>query len=285
MLIFGERHLRRVLAEYTAHYNTQRPHRALQLRPPRPELPVPEPVLGKSVVDQSSEGRSTSTNPQPETPDQTPWQSSGTPQGGCTNRAGRAHAPAEADQPCPGPAETPPAQTRMSGTPRPGGDQQGQMTWRDHQARDEQNAVLITGPGDATVDATPARSHGYPRLLDMRRAVREQVQPAAPGDDHTPTRPGYTGPPRSDDDRGQPRSVYRRPPRSGRPEAACRQGEEGIEALAAPPRASHWGTASGCSGCPSPCSVCGAARLWAGCSIRCTVGVGSAAAGAVVGER
>src|SRR3954466_1065175 len=46
MLIFGERHLRRVLTEYTAHYNTQRPHRALQLRPPRPESPVPEPVLG-----------------------------------------------------------------------------------------------------------------------------------------------------------------------------------------------------------------------------------------------
>jgi putative transposase len=47
MLIFGERHLRRVLAEYTAHYNTERPHRALQLRPPRPESPVPEPVLGR----------------------------------------------------------------------------------------------------------------------------------------------------------------------------------------------------------------------------------------------
>ena len=47
MLIFGERHLRRVLAEYTAHYNTQRPHRALQLRPPRPRSPVPEPVLGR----------------------------------------------------------------------------------------------------------------------------------------------------------------------------------------------------------------------------------------------
>jgi transposase InsO family protein len=44
MLIFGERHLRRVLAEYTGHYNTQRPHRALQLRPPCPESPVPEPV-------------------------------------------------------------------------------------------------------------------------------------------------------------------------------------------------------------------------------------------------
>ena len=64
----------------------------------------------------------------------------------------------------------------------------------------------------------------------MRRAVREQVQPAEPGDDHTSDATGYTGLPRSEDDRGQPRSVYRRPPRSGRPEAACRQGEEGIDA-------------------------------------------------------
>ena len=47
MLIFGERHLRRVLAAYAAHYNTRRPHRALQLRPPRPEAPVPEPVHGR----------------------------------------------------------------------------------------------------------------------------------------------------------------------------------------------------------------------------------------------
>jgi transposase InsO family protein len=47
MLIFGERHLRRVLATYAAHYNTQRPHRALQLRPPRPESAVPEPVHGR----------------------------------------------------------------------------------------------------------------------------------------------------------------------------------------------------------------------------------------------
>jgi transposase InsO family protein len=44
MLIFGERHLRRVLAEYAAHYNTQRPHRALQLRPPRPDSPITAPV-------------------------------------------------------------------------------------------------------------------------------------------------------------------------------------------------------------------------------------------------
>jgi hypothetical protein len=30
-LIFGEHHLRLVLARYAAHYNRQRPHRALQL--------------------------------------------------------------------------------------------------------------------------------------------------------------------------------------------------------------------------------------------------------------
>src|SRR3954462_1058917 len=30
MLIFGERHLRRVLAEYAAHYNRRHPHCALQ---------------------------------------------------------------------------------------------------------------------------------------------------------------------------------------------------------------------------------------------------------------
>ena len=47
MLIFGARHLQKVLATYAAHYNTQRPHRALQLRPPRPESPVPEPVHGR----------------------------------------------------------------------------------------------------------------------------------------------------------------------------------------------------------------------------------------------
>jgi hypothetical protein len=46
MLIFGGWHLRRVVAGYTAHYNGRRPHRALQLRPPRPASPVPEPVDG-----------------------------------------------------------------------------------------------------------------------------------------------------------------------------------------------------------------------------------------------
>jgi len=41
MLIFGEGHLRRVLDVYAGHYNGQRPHRARQLRPPRPEGPIP----------------------------------------------------------------------------------------------------------------------------------------------------------------------------------------------------------------------------------------------------
>ena len=40
MLIFGERHLRLVLADYAAHYNGRRPHRSRQLRPPRPDHPV-----------------------------------------------------------------------------------------------------------------------------------------------------------------------------------------------------------------------------------------------------
>ena len=55
MLIFGERHLRTVLAGYARHYNGQRPHRSRELRPPRPDHPVADlsqkrikrrPVLG-----------------------------------------------------------------------------------------------------------------------------------------------------------------------------------------------------------------------------------------------
>jgi putative transposase len=40
MLIFGERHLRRVLAEYAQHYNGRRPHRSRHLHPPRPNHPA-----------------------------------------------------------------------------------------------------------------------------------------------------------------------------------------------------------------------------------------------------
>ncbi len=34
LLILGRRHLEQVLEEYVAHYNTARPHRALELRAP-----------------------------------------------------------------------------------------------------------------------------------------------------------------------------------------------------------------------------------------------------------
>ena len=47
MLIFGERHLRSVLAGYAVHYNRKRPHRSLELRPPRPDSPVPEPIRAR----------------------------------------------------------------------------------------------------------------------------------------------------------------------------------------------------------------------------------------------
>jgi putative transposase len=40
MLIFGERHLRTVLAEYETHYNWRRPRRSRQLSPPRPDHPA-----------------------------------------------------------------------------------------------------------------------------------------------------------------------------------------------------------------------------------------------------
>jgi putative transposase len=55
MLIFGRRHMRTILAEYEGHYNGRRPHRSLQLRPPRPDHPVTDlsqerikrrPILG-----------------------------------------------------------------------------------------------------------------------------------------------------------------------------------------------------------------------------------------------
>ena len=53
--VFGQRHLRTILAQYAAHYNGRRPHRSRQLRPPRPDHPVADltkeriqrrPVLG-----------------------------------------------------------------------------------------------------------------------------------------------------------------------------------------------------------------------------------------------
>ena len=43
MLIFGQRHLQLVLAEYEGHYNGRRPHRSRQLRPPRPDYAPADP--------------------------------------------------------------------------------------------------------------------------------------------------------------------------------------------------------------------------------------------------
>ncbi|WP_232241446.1 transposase [Kutzneria sp. 744] len=60
MLIFSERHLQIVLAEYVRHYNGRRPHRARQLRPPRPDHPIADlrhkrvtrrPILGGLIND------------------------------------------------------------------------------------------------------------------------------------------------------------------------------------------------------------------------------------------
>jgi hypothetical protein len=48
MLILNRRHLERVLAEYVAHVNDHRPHRALHqsapLRPPPPPASPPQPL-------------------------------------------------------------------------------------------------------------------------------------------------------------------------------------------------------------------------------------------------
>jgi hypothetical protein len=45
LLIFGRRHLELVLAEYFAHYNEHRPHRALGQQPPQRLRAVPDPIF------------------------------------------------------------------------------------------------------------------------------------------------------------------------------------------------------------------------------------------------
>jgi putative transposase len=49
MLIFSQRHLRAVLAQYARHYNRRRPHRALQLHPPQPDHPVTHTLTTRSA--------------------------------------------------------------------------------------------------------------------------------------------------------------------------------------------------------------------------------------------
>ena len=50
-LVWNERQLGRVLAEYLRHYNTVRPHRSLDLQPPRP---TPGLRLVKASISESS---------------------------------------------------------------------------------------------------------------------------------------------------------------------------------------------------------------------------------------
>jgi putative transposase len=50
MLITGERHLRLVLDEYIDHYNSHRPHRALQQEPPAGRAHPPVEVTGMRVL-------------------------------------------------------------------------------------------------------------------------------------------------------------------------------------------------------------------------------------------
>jgi putative transposase len=52
-LVWNERQLHRVLTEYLRHYNTVRPHRSLNLQPPRPARPLTlvEPATAQSLVE------------------------------------------------------------------------------------------------------------------------------------------------------------------------------------------------------------------------------------------
>jgi putative transposase len=79
MLIFGERHLRTILAQYEGHYNGRRPHRGRQLRPPGPTtLSRTSPGSGSSVGP-SSAASSTSTSEPHRSPGQDRRPRSGTP--------------------------------------------------------------------------------------------------------------------------------------------------------------------------------------------------------------
>jgi putative transposase len=80
MLIFGERHMRLVLAEYEAHYNGRRPHRSRQLHPPGQITESRTCPGSTSSAGPSSAASSTSTSEPHRSPDQDQWLSSGTPQ-------------------------------------------------------------------------------------------------------------------------------------------------------------------------------------------------------------
>ena len=80
MLIFGQRNLRTILAQYEAHYNGRRPHRGRQLRPPRPDHPVADLSQEQIQRDPSSAASSANTSGLHRSPGKHQWPSSGTPQ-------------------------------------------------------------------------------------------------------------------------------------------------------------------------------------------------------------
>jgi transposase InsO family protein len=56
LLIYGERHLRRILAEYARHYNEHRPHQSREQRPPLHEPGQPVDITAGSGAGRSSTG-------------------------------------------------------------------------------------------------------------------------------------------------------------------------------------------------------------------------------------
>jgi putative transposase len=90
MLIFSERHLRIVMAQYARHYNGRRPHRALQLQPPRPDHPWPIFPRNRSSADRSSAACSTNTSEPPNSLGHSQRHNSGTPHGEHAARNGLA---------------------------------------------------------------------------------------------------------------------------------------------------------------------------------------------------
>ena len=79
MLIFGQRHLRTILAQYEAHYNGRRPHRSRQLRPPRPDHPPADLSQERIQRRPVSAASSANTSEPPKSPGQDWWPSYGTP--------------------------------------------------------------------------------------------------------------------------------------------------------------------------------------------------------------